>query len=179
MLNLKLLIAPQISRKCHSERTREESSREYSSQILREYTQNDGLRRRSPPILPLLFFSLLSVLSAANPPTHATDSRGWEATSPAHSWDKRWQDILATGPNSALNRILAAGFDGILADWIDSYTEPRIVAAAKRQGIDPAAKMVELISRIHDEARRLKPSALLIAMNGPYLATEQPKFLEA
>jgi cysteinyl-tRNA synthetase len=111
----------------------------------------------------------------------ATNFRGWDDTYPTAFWDKRWQNILtsqAAGQDSALHRAMSAGFDGVLVDWIDSYNEPRVLAEAKRQGVDPAGKMVELVSRVRDEARRANPNALMVAMNGPYLAAKQPKFLE-
>ncbi|MFI5378378.1 MAG: endo alpha-1,4 polygalactosaminidase [Tepidisphaerales bacterium] len=107
-----------------------------------------------------------------------TNSRGWDDTFPAAFWDKRWQQIVATGESSALRRTMAAGFDGLVLDWIDSHAEPRVVAEAKRQGVDPAREMVDLVSRVRDEARRIRPGARVVAMNGIYLAAEQPKFID-
>lgn len=36
-------------------------------------------------------------------------------------WEREWQDIILAGPDAYLNRIVAAGFDGVYLDLIDAF----------------------------------------------------------
>jgi cysteinyl-tRNA synthetase len=36
-------------------------------------------------------------------------------------WDQAWQDVILNGPDAYLNRITAAGFDGVYLDLIDAF----------------------------------------------------------
>jgi len=45
----------------------------------------------------------------------------WEGNYKVRYWDPEWQAIIFGAPNAYLDRILAAGFDGVYLDIIDAY----------------------------------------------------------
>ena len=77
----------------------------------------------------------------------SADPDGWADNFPVAFWDPAWQQIIAEGKESVIRQILAAGFDGLYLDWVDAYDDDTVVAAAKRQKVDPAKAMVDWIAR--------------------------------
>lgn len=74
-----------------------------------------------------------------------------------------WQSIIFGSPESYLDRIVAAGFDGVYLDRSDVF-----------QDLEPARKdardaMVRFISRLSDHARRVKPQFLVVMQNAEEL----------
>ena len=49
------------------------------------------------------------------------ENPNWEGNYPVEYWHKEWQEIIAAGDNSYLNRIIEAGFDGVYLDIVDGY----------------------------------------------------------
>jgi cysteinyl-tRNA synthetase len=45
----------------------------------------------------------------------------WEGNYPVKYWDEEWQEIIATGDDSYLKKILDAGFNGVYLDIVDGY----------------------------------------------------------
>ncbi len=57
-----------------------------------------------------------------NPPDWIVgENPRWEGNYPVKYWTIKWQDIIATGKDSYLKRILSAEFDGVYLDIIDGY----------------------------------------------------------
>jgi cysteinyl-tRNA synthetase, unknown class len=98
----------------------------------------------------------------------APDPDGWKDDVSIAYWDEQWQRIWL-GPDGVLRKIMAAGFDGIYMDWVEAYDEPRVVAEARKQGVDPTKAMVDFIAAIRGELRALRANAIVIAQNAPDL----------
>ena len=57
-----------------------------------------------------------------NPPAFLLDENPfWKGNYPVKYWDSTWQDIVALGENSYLNKIIKRGFDGVYLDIVDGY----------------------------------------------------------
>lgn len=98
----------------------------------------------------------------------------WEGNYKVRYWDPAWQAILFGSPASYLDRILAAGFDGIYLDIIDAYEY------FEGQGRSSAAsEMADLVLRLAAYARSQRPGFLVFPQNAPELATLFPDYLAA
>lgn len=105
------------------------------------------------------------------------DPDGWPGNFPVAYWNSEWQSIIA-GPDSLLDKIVAAGFDGIYMDWVSGFQDDAVVAAAKRDGVDPAAEMARWIARVSLTAKAREKDFLLIGQNAaPLLAN--PLYLDS
>ncbi len=59
-----------------------------------------------------------------NPPDWLwTANDDWAGSYRVKYWDKKWQQMLMGNPNSYLDKILAAGFDGAFLDVVDVFYE--------------------------------------------------------
>ncbi len=56
-----------------------------------------------------------------NPSWLAAPNGGWPGEFIVRYWDEDWKDIIMGSPESRLDVILAAGFDGIVLDGVDVY----------------------------------------------------------
>lgn len=78
--------------------------------------------------------------------------------------DPDWQRIIFGTPESFLDKIAAAGFDGVFLDRVDAYqdveeTEPGAADA-----------MTRFIIRLADHARRINPNFLIVMQNAEELS---------
>ncbi len=55
------------------------------------------------------------------PPWLKEENPHWEGNYKVRYWDTEWQNIIFGSPSSYLDRIMAAGFDGVYLDIIDGY----------------------------------------------------------
>lgn len=57
-----------------------------------------------------------------NPPVWlGEENPDWEGNYKVWYWEKEWQNIIISDPDSYLQRILNAGFDGVYLDIIDAF----------------------------------------------------------
>lgn len=75
-----------------------------------------------------------------------------------------WQSLIFGTPESYLDRIIAAGFDGVYLDRADAFQDP-----GRTEG-DAADAMLGFLTRLADHARRRYPKFLIIMQNGEELA---------
>lgn len=89
----------------------------------------------------------------------------WPGNYKVKFWEEGWQKVLYGSPAAYLDRILAAGFDGIYLDIIDAfeYYEERYPDAGQR--------MAELVKSLADYARTKNSGFVIIAQNGEPLVT--------
>lgn len=91
------------------------------------------------------------------------ENTDWRGNFHVRYWDAGWQSHLLGNEASALDRIVAAGFDGVYLDRADAYMT----------WIDerPSAKqdMVSLIERISERARLLSPGFIVVMQNAEEL----------
>lgn len=98
----------------------------------------------------------------------------WEGNYRVRYWDPDWQAILLGGSTSYLDRILAAGFDGVYLDVVDAYE------SFEDRGRAPAAReMADLVLRIAAYGRDRRPGFLVFPQNASALAARYPDYLEA
>lgn len=88
--------------------------------------------------------------------------KDWKGDFIVKYWDKDWQKIIYGTPDSLIDRIMDAGFDGVSIDRVDAYyyfgdTEERRL------------QMVDLVKRISDYMRAKNPNAVVLAQNAEEL----------
>lgn len=90
----------------------------------------------------------------------------WKGNFPVRYWDTSWQNIIFGSADAYLDKIVAAGFDGIYVDRVDSFDEtlPGAPNRATRM-----SSMVELILALSRYARTQKPGFLVVPQNGEEL----------
>ncbi|MGE0701909.1 MAG: endo alpha-1,4 polygalactosaminidase [Hyphomicrobiaceae bacterium] len=98
------------------------------------------------------------------------ESDAWPGNYLVRYWDAEWQSLIYQGADSYLARILAAGFDGVFLDRIDTF---QVVSADR-----PSARqdMIRLVVEIARVARRAKPDFLVVPQNGEQLLAD-PTYL--
>jgi len=107
------------------------------------------------------------------------DADGWADNYTVAYWDRRWQEIFATGQASLLRQAMEAGFDGVYLDWVNAFDDAQVVAEAKKAGIDPAKAMVDFLLLVRRTAREINPHALIVQQNAVYLLDADPRLLSA
>ena len=95
-------------------------------------------------------------------------NQDWGGNYAVRYWDESWQRIIL-GPDGYLERVLAAGFDGVYLDKIDSSIE-RIAKGR------PSAKddMRAFVMRIAERGRATDPGFLVVPQNGEELLGSAP-----
>jgi cysteinyl-tRNA synthetase, unknown class len=90
----------------------------------------------------------------------------WPGNFKVRYWDPQWQALILGSPQSYLDKILAAGFDGVYLDIIDAFEYWR-----DTKGERPTADndMIAFVGRIAAYARARNPDFLVIPQNGEAL----------
>jgi cysteinyl-tRNA synthetase len=78
-------------------------------------------------------------------------------------WDPAWQSIVFRGENNYLDRIFAAGFDGIYLDRVDVYQE------FEKENPSARADMEAFVKEIAAHARSRRPDFLIVPQNAEEL----------
>lgn len=116
-----------------------------------------------------------------------TDPDGWAGCWIVAYWSAEWRRILlgegAAPPadgswSSVIDEVIDDGFDGIYMDWVEAYSDARVLAAAKLQGVDPATEMIRLIRDLRDYARARKPEFVVVQQNAADLLDGHPELLD-
>ena len=87
----------------------------------------------------------------------------WPGNYPVKYWHPEWQALLYGTADAYLDRILAAGFDGIYLDGIDGFEK------WQRRRPTAAADMIDLIEKLAVHGRRARAGFLLVPQNGDEL----------
>ena len=95
------------------------------------------------------------------------ENRDWRGNFAVRYWDEGWQRRIV-GPGGYLERIVAAGFDGVYLDKIDSSIE--VIAKSRPTA---QADMREFVRRIANRGREQKPGFLVVPQNGEELLTDE------
>ena len=105
----------------------------------------------------------LAVLSADAPSWLAGENAKWRGNYLVRYWDASWQSIIFGSPESYLDKILAAGFDGVYLDKIDSNDD--------WQKTRPSAErdMVDFVKRLSAYARSKQPDFFIVPQNAEEL----------
>ena len=97
--------------------------------------------------------------------------KDWKGDYIVKYWEPEWQKIIMGTPDSLIDRIMEAGFDGVSIDRVDAYyyfgdTNER------------RAQMVDLIKRISSYIRGKNPQAVILAQNAEELL-DKPDYVAA
>lgn len=82
-------------------------------------------------------------------------------------WDPGWRDMIVSGPDAYLKRIIDAGFDGVYLDRIDMWEHTRDLNPNAR------AAMIDFVAHLATTARALKPGFIVIAQNAEDLLDDR------
>ncbi len=74
-----------------------------------------------------------------------------------------WQSVIFGSPASYLDRIIAAGFDGVFLDHVDAYQDIEDTVPGSEDA------MAGFVTRLADHARRLNPKFLVVMQNAEEL----------
>lgn len=99
------------------------------------------------------------------------ENEGWPGNFLVRYWEKSWQDLIFGTPSAYLDRIMAAGFDGVFLDRVDAFTGVDERATAK-------AEMVQFVTALARYARQKKPGFAIVPQNGEELLAD-PTYLAA
>lgn len=100
------------------------------------------------------------------------ENESWPGNFFVRYWEKSWQSIVFEEPDSYLARIVAAGFDGVFLDRIDTF---QIVATERPEA---RQEMVRFVIELAAKARALRPGFLVVPQNGEQLLSD-PAYLAA
>lgn len=93
----------------------------------------------------------------------------WKGNFKVKYWDPDWQRVLFGGPDSYLDKIMDAGFDGVYLDIIDAYEywEEKGQPRARE-------RMIELVGRLAEYSRKTRGDASfgIFPQNGEELLTD-------
>lgn len=94
----------------------------------------------------------------------------WKENYAVCFWDPGWQNIMCGSDEGRLDRILAAGFDGVYLDKCDVFEDMRArkFAEAKARP-DLEGDMVRFVTRLSQYAKAKQPGFLVIMQNAESL----------
>lgn len=105
------------------------------------------------------------------------DPDGWAENYPVAYWYDEWRALWLDSPAAILPTVLNAGFDGVYLDWIEAYSDERVIALAEADGVDPVEEMLWWIEDLGDFLRARAPDQIVIAQNAAELI-EVPGYLD-
>jgi uncharacterized protein (TIGR01370 family) len=111
----------------------------------------------------------------ANPPAwldyDGGDNQEWPGNVKVRYWLPEWKQIILGSASAYLDKIIAAGFDGVYLDIIDGFEFWELAENAGRVGssINPRAEMIKFVIEIARYARAKKPGFIIIPQNGESL----------
>lgn len=92
------------------------------------------------------------------------ENNNWPGNFKVRFWDPDWQSVILGSPDSYLDKIIAAGFDGVYLDIIDAYD---YFAEQNRDNAED--EMVAFVTAISEYAKRQNPDFLIFPQNAPEL----------
>lgn len=101
--------------------------------------------------------------TAAAPAWLGSENPNWRGNYKVRFWHPDWKAVLFGQPSAALDRIIAAGFDGVYLDHANVYNLWRHE--------QPSAKvdMMDLVAEIAAYARQKRPDFLIVLQNAEEL----------
>ena len=93
-----------------------------------------------------------------NPEWIFAEDEFWPGDFYVRYWDPEWKAILMGSPDSRVDRIVAAGFDGIYLDTVDAYTffpDPEPDMFGNIRHLESAARMRDLVKEVSAYAREI------------------------
>jgi cysteinyl-tRNA synthetase, unknown class len=105
--------------------------------------------------------------AAATKPAWLDDENpDWAGNFKVRFWDPAWQAVILGNPSAYLDKIIAAGFDGVYLDIIDGFEYWR---DDKQERLAADQDMIAFVKKIAAYARRQRPDFMIIPQNGEAL----------
>lgn len=101
---------------------------------------------------------------SSQPPWLERENNSWPGNFKVRFWDPDWQRVIFGSPDSYLDKIIAAGFDGVYLDIVDAYDY-----FTERNRESAEDEMVEFITAISEYAKAQRPGFLIFPQNAPEL----------
>ncbi|KAB2851446.1 MAG: hypothetical protein F9K44_01485 [Hyphomicrobiaceae bacterium] len=89
----------------------------------------------------------------------------WDGNYKVRYWDPAWQSVILGSEVAYLDKIIAAGFDGVYLDIIDAFE----YWEEKGEGGNARGAMIAFVGRIASYARARRPGFSIIPQNGEAL----------
>ncbi len=89
-------------------------------------------------------------------------SQGWKGNYAARYWDDGWKSLV----KSRVRKALAAGYDGVYLDRVDTYERVKAPNGGR-------SEMISLVKEVAAEARATRGNAAVIVQNGEELLTDK------
>lgn len=105
--------------------------------------------------------------SAKPPAWLEAENPDWPGNYKVRFWMADWQRLIFGRPDSYLDRIVAAGFDGVYLDIVDAYW----YFQEKGRG-SAAAEMIAFVQRLAAHARARHPGFLIVPQNAEDLLVD-------
>jgi len=102
-------------------------------------------------------------VSGTKPTWLGSENPQWPGDFAVDYTNPEWQSTIFGTPESYLDRIVAAGFDGVYLDRADAFQD------REPESKDARDAMVRFIARLSDHARRSKPQFLVVMQNAEEL----------
>jgi cysteinyl-tRNA synthetase len=107
---------------------------------------------------------------AARPPAWLrSENVDWPGNYQVQYWDRDWQGLIYGGPGAYLDRIIAAGFDGVYLDRVDAFDTPDPDLSLPVRMAD----MSRFVQSIAQYARAASPDFLILVQNGEELLADE------
>ncbi|MFM9942989.1 MAG: endo alpha-1,4 polygalactosaminidase [Hyphomicrobiaceae bacterium] len=103
------------------------------------------------------------VPTTAAPAWLGRENPEWRGNFSVRFWDPGWQSLLSGSETAALDRLIAAGFDGVYLDRADTYTQ------WSSEHPDAKAAMVTLVTHLSAYAKAKNPDFLVALQNAEEL----------
>jgi cysteinyl-tRNA synthetase, unknown class len=103
-----------------------------------------------------------SCCSPKRPDWHTDRTQGWQNNYIVKFWAPEWKDIV----RERVRQIVAAGFDGMYLDRVDTWERVKHPSGSSR------SEMIQLVKEVSSYARGLKSDFAIIAQNGEELLTD-------
>ncbi|MGE0698661.1 MAG: endo alpha-1,4 polygalactosaminidase [Hyphomicrobiaceae bacterium] len=110
-----------------------------------------------PPLVP----------TAAAPAWLGDENAEWRGNFRVRFWHPDWKTLVFGQADSAIDRAVAAGFDGVYLDRADVY------GLWRREQPSARADMIDLVSGLAAHARRQKPGFMVVMQNAEELLTSR------
>ena len=114
------------------------------------------------------------VWSAQKPSWLLDENPDWKENFSVCYWDPAWQATICGNPGAYLDKIIAAGFDGVYLDKCDVYEDlqDRNKRVAKSRP-DLEGDMINFVSRLSQYAKSRKPAFAVVMQNAEILLEQE------
>ena len=100
------------------------------------------------------------------PSWRAKHNAEWVGNYGVRYWEQSWADIIFDKPGSYVERVIAAGFDGVYLDKVDQFADMEKARPTAR------ADMIAFVTKMAARARQLQPGFLIVPQNGDELLVD-------